>query len=283
MADGVETVAGLRDPVGQVIDESRRPNGLVLRRVRVPIGVIGIIYESRPNVTADAAALCLKSGNAVILRGGSEAIESNRAIHAALVAGLEQGGLPADAVQLVPITDRAAVGAMLDRGGRDRPDRAARRQGPGRPRPGRGARARARASRRDQPCLCPRRGRSGDGGGDRRQRQDAPHRRVRRDGDVADRPRLSRSGAARGGARRVGLRGARRRGRPCARSAACAGRCRGLGHRISRSDRLGRDGRRRRRRDRAYRRAWLAPYRRDRHRPTRPPPSVSLPASTARS
>jgi glutamate-5-semialdehyde dehydrogenase len=113
MADGVAAVAGLRDPVGQVIDESRRPNGLVLRRVRVPIGVIGIIYESRPNVTADAAALCIKSGNAVILRGGSEAIESNRAIHAALVAGLEQGGLPADAAQLVPITDRAAVGAML--------------------------------------------------------------------------------------------------------------------------------------------------------------------------
>ena len=113
MADGVEAVATLRDPVGAVIDETRRPNGLVLRRVRVPIGVIGIIYESRPNVTADAAALCVKSGNAAILRGGSEAIDSNRAIHAAMVAGLEQGGLPADAVQLVPTTDRAAVGAML--------------------------------------------------------------------------------------------------------------------------------------------------------------------------
>jgi glutamate-5-semialdehyde dehydrogenase len=86
---------------------------MVLRRVRVPIGVIGIIYESRPNVTADAAALCVKSGNAVILRGGSEAIESNRAIHRAMVAGLESAGLPADAVQLVPTTDRAAVGAML--------------------------------------------------------------------------------------------------------------------------------------------------------------------------
>lgn len=113
IADAVEAVAGLRDPVGIVIDEARRPNGLILRRVRVPIGVIGIIYESRPNVTADAAALCLKSGNAVILRGGSEAIESNRAIHAALVAGLERAGLPVDAVQLVTITDRAAVGAML--------------------------------------------------------------------------------------------------------------------------------------------------------------------------
>jgi glutamate-5-semialdehyde dehydrogenase len=113
IAGAVEAVANLRDPVGAVIDETRRPNGLLLRRVRVPIGVIGIIYESRPNVTADAAALCVKSGNAAILRGGSEAIESNRAIHAALVAGLEAGGLPGDAVQLVPNTDRAAVGAML--------------------------------------------------------------------------------------------------------------------------------------------------------------------------
>jgi len=113
MAAGVATVAALRDPVGQLIDENRRPNGLVLRRIRVPIGVIGIIYESRPNVTADAAALCIKSGNAVILRGGSEAIESNRAIHAAFVAGLAQEGVPGDAAQLVPTTDRAAVGAML--------------------------------------------------------------------------------------------------------------------------------------------------------------------------
>jgi glutamate-5-semialdehyde dehydrogenase len=96
-----------------VIDAVTRPNGLALSRVRVPIGVIGIIYESRPNVTADAAALCLRSGNAVILRGGSEAIESNRAIHAAMIAGIEAGGLPNAAVQLVQTTDRAAVGAML--------------------------------------------------------------------------------------------------------------------------------------------------------------------------
>lgn len=112
-ADGVATVAALKDPVGEIIDEIERPNGLKLARVRVPIGVIGIIYESRPNVTADAAALCIGSGNAVILRGGSEAIESNRAIHAALVRGLEAAGLPGEAVQLVPVTDRAAVGAML--------------------------------------------------------------------------------------------------------------------------------------------------------------------------
>ncbi|GHH16259.1 gamma-glutamyl phosphate reductase [Sphingomonas glacialis] len=113
MADGVAAVAALADPVGAVIDESVRPNGLRLRRVRVPIGVIGIIYESRPNVTADAAALAVMAGNAVILRGGSEAIESNRAIQTALVAGLVAEGIPADAAQLVPTTDRAAVGAML--------------------------------------------------------------------------------------------------------------------------------------------------------------------------
>ena len=113
MADGVAAVAALVDPVGQVIGSSARPNGLKLSRVRVPIGVIGIIYESRPNVTADAAALCVMAGNAAILRGGSEAVNSNRAIHAALVAGLKAGGVPVDAVQLVPTTDRAAVGAML--------------------------------------------------------------------------------------------------------------------------------------------------------------------------
>ncbi len=113
MADGVAAVAALADPVGQIIDSSERPNGLKLCRVRVPIGVIGIIYESRPNVTADAAALCVMAGNAAILRGGSEAVKSNRAIHAALVAGLKAGGVPVDAVQLVPTTDRAAVGAML--------------------------------------------------------------------------------------------------------------------------------------------------------------------------
>ncbi|WP_417620944.1 glutamate-5-semialdehyde dehydrogenase [Parasphingorhabdus sp.] len=117
IAAAVEQVAGLPDPVGQVIDRSERPNGLVMERVRVPLGVIGIIYESRPNVTADAAALTLRSGNAVILRGGSEATESNRAIFDAMVAGLVEAGLPEDAIQLVPTTDRAAVGAMLTASG----------------------------------------------------------------------------------------------------------------------------------------------------------------------
>jgi glutamate-5-semialdehyde dehydrogenase len=113
MARGLESIALLADPVGTVIAEWTRPNGLVIQRVRVPLGVVGIVYESRPNVTADAGALCLKSGNAVILRGGSESFHSSRAIHACLVAGLEAAGLPATCIQLVPTTDRAAVREML--------------------------------------------------------------------------------------------------------------------------------------------------------------------------
>jgi glutamate-5-semialdehyde dehydrogenase len=114
MARGLETIAYLRDPVGMVIDESIRPNGLKLTRIRVPLGVIGIVYESRPNVTADAAALCFKSGNAVILRGGSEARASSQAIHAAMMSAIRKLGLPTDAIQLVDTRDRAVVGAMLD-------------------------------------------------------------------------------------------------------------------------------------------------------------------------
>lgn len=117
IADALDQVAALPDPVGEVIDTAQRPNGMVLSRVRVPIGLIGIIYESRPNVTADAAALCLRSGNAVLLRGGSEAVNSNRAILAALARGLAAAGLPEDAVQLIPTQDRAAVGAMLQAAG----------------------------------------------------------------------------------------------------------------------------------------------------------------------
>jgi glutamate-5-semialdehyde dehydrogenase len=113
IAAAVEAIAVLPDPVGAVIEQSERPNGLKLSRIRVPLGVIGIIYESRPNVTADAGMLCVMSGNAAMLRGGSEAAHTNKAIHAALVAGLVAEGLPADAIQLVPTTDRAAVGAML--------------------------------------------------------------------------------------------------------------------------------------------------------------------------
>jgi len=113
MAEGVRAIAGLRDPVGEVIAEWDRPNGLHIERVRTPLGVIGVIYESRPNVTADAGALCLKAGNPVILRGGSDSLNSSAAIHACLVEGLRAAGLPEDAIQLVPTTDRAAVGEML--------------------------------------------------------------------------------------------------------------------------------------------------------------------------
>jgi glutamate-5-semialdehyde dehydrogenase len=113
MAKGIETIIGLHDPLGRVLDEWERPNGLRIQRVAVPLGVIGIIFESRPNVTADAAALCIKSGNAVILRGGSESFHSSNAIYACLRDGLRSAGLPPDAVQMVPTTDRAAVGFLL--------------------------------------------------------------------------------------------------------------------------------------------------------------------------
>jgi glutamate-5-semialdehyde dehydrogenase len=113
MAAAVEAVAALPDPVGEVISHSTAPSGLDLTRVRIPIGLIGIIYESRPNVTADAAALCVRAGNAVLLRGGSEAVNSNHAIRAALVEGLVEAGVPAEAVQLMPTQDREAVSAML--------------------------------------------------------------------------------------------------------------------------------------------------------------------------
>nr|WP_306269624.1 glutamate-5-semialdehyde dehydrogenase [Pararhizobium sp. IMCC3301] len=113
IASGLEAIAALPDPVGTVIAEWERPNGLKISRVRTPLGVIGVIFESRPNVTADAGALCFKSGNAAILRGGSDSYLSSRAIHACLVEGLQAAGLPETAIQLVPTTDREAVGAML--------------------------------------------------------------------------------------------------------------------------------------------------------------------------
>jgi glutamate-5-semialdehyde dehydrogenase len=113
MADGIRAIAELKDPVGEVIAEWDRPNGLHIERVRTPLGVIGVIYESRPNVTADAGALCLKAGNAVILRGGSDSLHSSQAIHACLVKGLRDAGLPEHAIQMVPVADRAAVGELL--------------------------------------------------------------------------------------------------------------------------------------------------------------------------
>ena len=117
VASAVDAVADLPDPVGEEIDRNTQPNGLVMTRVRIPVGLLGIIYESRPNVTADAAALCVRAGNAVLLRGGTEAVHSNRAIHQAMVAGLESAGVPAAAVQILPTQDRAAVGAMLKAAG----------------------------------------------------------------------------------------------------------------------------------------------------------------------
>ncbi len=113
MAAGIETIAGLADPVGTVMAAWTRPNGMTIERVRVPLGVVGIVYESRPNVTADAGALCLKAGNAAILRGGSDSLRSSRAICEALAEGLRSAGLPEAAIQLVPTRDRAAVGMML--------------------------------------------------------------------------------------------------------------------------------------------------------------------------
>ena len=113
MADGIRAIAELKDPVGEVIACWDRPNGLHIERVRTPLGVIGVIYESRPNVTADAGALCLKAGNAVILRGGSDSLHSSKAIHECLAKGLRDAGLPEHAIQMVPVADRAAVGEML--------------------------------------------------------------------------------------------------------------------------------------------------------------------------
>src|SRR6516162_8336660 len=117
MAEGLEQIASLPDPVGEITDLKYRPSGIQVGRMRVPLGVVGIVYESRPNVTADAAGLCLKSGNACILRGGSEAWHSNQAIAACVQAGLRAAGIPEDAVQLIATTDRAAVGllATMDR------------------------------------------------------------------------------------------------------------------------------------------------------------------------
>ncbi len=113
IADGIRSIAELKDPIGEIIAEWDRPNGLHIERVRTPLGVIGVIYESRPNVTADAGALCLKAGNPVILRGGSDSVNSSHAIHACMVEGLTKAGLPEAAIQRVPVTDRAAVGEML--------------------------------------------------------------------------------------------------------------------------------------------------------------------------
>ncbi len=154
MALGLEEIAELADPVGRLLASFERPNGLLIERVATPLGVIGVIYESRPNVTADAGGLCLKAGNAAILRGGSESLRSSRAIHACLVAGLVAAGLPEAAISLRAVADRAAVGAMLaGLDGTSRRHRAARRKKPRRAGAARGARAGLRPSRGHRACL----------------------------------------------------------------------------------------------------------------------------------
>ena len=213
MASGIEDVAALTDPVGVVIAAWTRPNGLRIERVRVPLGVIGIIYESRPNVTADAGALCLKSGNAVILRGGSESANSSRAIHACLVAGLRAAGLPETAIQIVPTTDRAAVGHMLS-GMTDFIDVVV-------PRGGRSLVERVQKEARvpvighlEGNChvYVDRDADAGDGARDRAERKAAADRRVRRGRNGAVRSRRVRRRVGRARSARRGLRGARRRG-----------------------------------------------------------------------
>ena len=154
MAQGLEQVAALPDPVGEITDLKRRPSGIQVGKMRVPLGVVGIIYEARPNVTADAAALCLKSGNAAILRGGKEAIRSNQAIAACVKLGLAAAGLPETAIQVIDTTDRAAVGYLITMPDYRRRHRAARRQKPDRTYLQRSARACHQASGWQLPCIC---------------------------------------------------------------------------------------------------------------------------------
>ncbi len=245
MAKGLEDIAQLPDPLGRTLADWTRPNGLRIQRIATPIGVIGMIYESRPNVGADAAGICLKSGNAVILRGGSESVQSAAAINVALVAGLRSVGLPKACVQIAPNADRAYVAAMLAAAGTARPDRAARRKVAGRACAARGACARAGACRRALPHLRARLRRSRHGPPHRGQCQDAAHRHLRRHRDAADRSRdRTRSAAAhrcRSACTRLRLprrcRGARHRAR------ACSGHRCGLRHRMARCDPVCRRGR----------------------------------------
>ncbi len=190
MAEGLDVVRGLADPVGTVTESWTRPNGMTIERVRVPLGVIGVIYESRPNVTADAGALTLKAGNAVILRGGSDSHRSSRAIHAALAKGLREANLPEAAISLVPTRDRAAVGMMLQ-GLDGKIDVIV-------PRGGKSLVARVQSEAR-VPVFAHLEGvchvyvdKAADarhGEDHRAERQDAPHRRLRRGRDPAGRSR----------------------------------------------------------------------------------------------
>ena len=223
MARGLEDIAGLPDPLGRVLAEWTRPNGLRIRRVAQPVGVIGMIYESRPNVGADAAGLCLKAGSAVLLRGGSDSFHSAASIHAAMTAGLRAAGAPEDAVQLAAGDRPRLCRRHAGRRGADRPDRAARRQGAGDPRAGRGAGAGAGACRGALPHLCSRSRRPRHGATDRGECEDAAHRHLRRHRDPADRRRHRPCPAARAGGRvaRARLRFPRRRAGPRHPARAC--------------------------------------------------------------
>ena len=235
MADGVATVREIADPVGVVTESWQRPNGMTIERVRVPLGVVAVIFESRPNVAADAGVLCLKSGNAVILRGGSDSFRSCRAIHDCLVQGLREAGLPEAAITLVPTRDRAAVGLLLS-GLNGAIDVIV-------PRGGKSLVARVEAEARvpvfahlegvNHVYVDPRR-QSRNGKVDRAECQDAPPRRLRRRRNPAGRSRRCRHQPQAAGrdADRRRLRGARRRRRATHRCQGQAGFRRGLGYRI---------------------------------------------------
>ena len=279
MAEGVRQVAAQADPIGEVVSGGVRPNGMRIRRVRVPLGVVGMIYESRPNVTADAAALCLKAGNAVILRGGKEAIRSNCAILDCMDGAARAAGLPDGQ----PAARARHLARLL--GGDDGPHRLSGRADPtrrGRADPLRGGelpRARDRDGRGQLPPLPRRDGRRRHGRGHRRERQNAAAFRVQRAGEAAC-PREGRAGAAaarRPGAHRARRGAARRPARPRHPAGGGyprrAGLRRGLGHRISRPHH-GRARRARSRRgDRPHLRAHERPQRvhRDERLPQRQP------------
>ena len=272
MAAGIDVVRKLKDPVGTVLTSWRRPNGMRIERVRVPLGVVGVIYESRPNVTADAGVLCLKAGNAVILRGGSDSFRSTKAIHAALVEGLAEADLPAAAISLVPTRERAAVGMMLaglggaidvlvPRGGKSLVER---------------VQTEARIpvfAHLEGVCHV-----YVDGAAKVAMAKSIVlNAKMRRTGvcGAAETLLVDRAGAGKllkpliamlidAGCEVRGDRGGARR-----RQSGEAGERGGLEHRISRRDHYRRRGRRRGRSDRAHRALWLASHRRDRHRGSR--------------
>jgi gamma-glutamyl phosphate reductase len=267
MADGVATVRAIADPIGVVTESWQRPNGMTIERVRVPLGVVAVIFESRPNVAADAGVLCLKSGNAVILRGGSDSFRSCRAIHDCLVQGLREAGLPEAAITLVPTRDRAAVGLLLSglNGGVDVIV----------PRGGKSLVARVEAEAR-VPVFAHLEGVNhvyvDHAANLEMAKSIVLNAKMRRPGvcGAAETLLVDRAAASTNlkplvaDADRRRLRGARRRRRATNRSAGEAGFRRRLGHRIRGRDHHRQGGRRRRRGDRPYSQPRLAPHRCDR-------------------